>query len=166
MSHAGTQIRVERTIYHGRRIGVKSNRNTGTSKKQFCYSDRREHSGYLAHEQKRHTGEGTACSNTASAPKENIVSHCSTKLTKDCNCKQLEIAAESKDRVQTEHKSAEEKHEGTAQQKQRIKPPKKNCLMAKARAEKKRICSACAKTKILEPTGVVPSVEELCWRQN
>jgi hypothetical protein len=110
----------------------------------------------LAHEQERHTGEGTACSNTASAPKENIVSHCSTKLTKDCICEQLEIAAGSKDRVQNEHKSAEEKHEGTTQQKQRIKPPKKNCLMAKARAGK-RICSTCAKTKILEATGAAPS---------
>jgi hypothetical protein len=108
----------------------------------------------LAHEQERHTGEGTAC--TSSAPKENIVSHCSTKLTKDCNYEQLEIAAGSKDRVQNEHKSAEEKHEGTTQQKQRIKPPKKNCLTAKARAGK-RICSAYAKTKILEATGVAPS---------
>jgi hypothetical protein len=105
---------------------------------------------------RKDTGEGTACSNTASAPKENIVSHCSTKLTKDCNYEQLEIAAGSKDRVQNEHKSAEEKHEGTTQQKQRIKPPKKNCLTTKARAGK-RICSAYAKTKILEATGVAPS---------
>jgi hypothetical protein len=105
---------------------------------------------------RKHTGEGTAYRNTTSSPKENIVSHCSTKLTKDCNCEQLEIDAESKDRVQTEHKFAEEKHEGTTLQKQRIKPPKKNCLTAKARA-RKMICSACAKTKILEATGTAPS---------
>jgi hypothetical protein len=97
----------------------------------------------LAHEQERHTGKGTACSNIASAPKENIVSHCSTKLTNDCNCEQLEIVAESKDKVQTKHNSAEEKHEGTTQQKQRMKPPKKNFLTTKAKSRKKDLQCLC-----------------------
>jgi hypothetical protein len=49
----------------------------------------------------------------APAPPKNV-SHCSTELTTDCNHEQLGVAAETKDRVQTERWAVEE-HEGTTQ---------------------------------------------------